>query len=135
MTHGFSPEVDSKLALSIATGQPPSGIEAGAKDQLADEINDYGSRVIDLAWTIAEQRKASQVGTHEVALAVAASQKRREWFDWPAWGGGFSLGVLGNSIPDWFPYKDVSGETVGITIVALVATGVFACFAVWRALT
>jgi hypothetical protein len=133
VAHGFSPEVQARLDAALATGKPPSGIDPTAKDNLADEINNYGTQIIDLAWNISEQRSVSQVGPHEIVLATIAADRKRETFDWPGWGGGFALGVFGNSIFDWFPFKDLTPITAIIALASLAAAGVFGGFAVRRA--
>lgn len=130
----FTPAVRGHLNLSIATGHPSSGIDAGAEQDLADAINAYGIQLVDLAFSISRGRNAAIVGPAQVAAAVdTASDQSKEGFDWPGWLGGFFLGMFGNSLFDFFPLEDLDPVTLVLALVGLVGAAVCACFAVKRA--
>lgn len=133
----FSSEVEAHLRLSIGTGHPSSGIDPLASAQLADAINGYGIHLVDSAFRIAHHRGAAIVGPRQVAMAIetALDPPSKPSFDWPAWLGGFFLGVVGNSIPDWFPFAEVSPTTPILTLGGLVGAAVCACVAVKRSLS
>lgn len=101
---------------------------------MATAIDDYGTRLVDLSFSFSVQRKADIVGVSQVAVAThAALDPPKKGVDWPGWLAGFSLGVFANTIPDFFPTNDISGETLVLAGGSLAGTGLLACVAIWRA--
>ena len=132
----FTPEVEQHLIRLIASGNPSSGIDPAAEQELADAINAHGLHLVDLSFGITRQRNAAMVGPAQVRAAVdAALDAPKKFFDWPAWLGGFFLGVFGNSVPDFFPFDELSPVTVILAMVGLVGAAVCAGFAIKQALT
>lgn len=134
MTTPFSSTVREHLDKKVASGEVPNGVDTTAEANMAKAMDDYGTRLVDLAFSVSVQRKADIVGVSQVAVAThAALDPPKKGVDWPGWLAGFSLGVFANTIPGFFPANDISGETLALAVGSLAGTGLLACLAMWRA--
>ncbi|WP_089305217.1 hypothetical protein [Geodermatophilus pulveris] len=93
----------------------------------------YGIRLADLSVTIARQQSSPQVGPDQVTAGViAAMNESKKGFDLPLLFTGAALGVLGNTIPEFHPVDQVTGETFVIATGSILAACGFGMRAMWN---
>ncbi len=134
MTRGNPPRI-LQLRLRINTGQPKSRFAPAGETALSNRVTAYGIRLADLSVTIADQQSSPQVGPDQVTAGVlAAINESRKGIDWPILFGGAALGVLGNTVPDFFPVEQVTGETFVIATGSILTACGFGMRAMWNSL-
>ncbi len=127
--YGRLPDHEVYLNVTVATGRQRSAFHHDALTKLHNAVTAYAIHLINVSFSVSALRGAAVLGERQVEVAIDSTLNPRDkGIDWSLLLCGGSLGVLGNAVPDWIPFDQVTPETGAISIISL---GLAALFAGW----